>query len=71
MAGGTRGARPRWRYWESDSGHQYATGCGLSAHMPGASVTVDADSIAGLEAAIAEAEREAGRVTDFRERFGG
>lgn len=65
------GKKPCWRYWESDSGHQYATARGLSAHMPGASVTVDAEDAAGLAAAIAEAEREAGKVTDFRDRFGG
>ena len=72
MAGSSSGgAQPRWRHWESDSGHLYATAHGLSAHMPGASVTVDAATIAGLQAAITEAEREAGKVTDFRERFGG
>jgi len=55
-------ASPRWRHWESDKGHLYATAHGLSAHMPGASVTVDAKTVAGLQEAIAEAEHEAGRA---------
>ena len=35
---------PGWRVWESAQGQLYATGPGLSVHLPGASVTVDADT---------------------------
>ena len=67
MAGGEH---PGWKSWRSDKGHHYATGAGKSALMPGASVTVDAKTAAGLDEAIAEAEREAAKVRYFRERYG-
>jgi hypothetical protein len=61
---------PAWHLWASAQGRLYATRPGMSALMPGASVTVDAATAQGLAQAITAAERDAGRAADFRERFG-
>lgn len=60
---------PAWRIWASAQGHLYATRPGMSVHLHGASVTVDAATADGLTRAIAAAERDADRATDVRERF--
>jgi len=49
---------PLCRIWRSDAGHLYATRSGMRAYPPGESVTVDAETPAGLRQAITAAERE-------------
>lgn len=61
---------PAWHVWASAQGRLYATRPGISVHLPGASVTVDADTADGLSSAIAAAEHDAGRAADLRDRFG-
>ena len=53
---------PQWRIWMSDAGRLYATRPGMSAMAPGASLTVDAETPAGLRRAITEAEQEHARM---------
>lgn len=65
-----RNDHPAWHVWASAQGHLYATRPGMSVHLPGASVTVDADTPEGLNHAIAAAERDASRAADIRERYG-
>lgn len=64
-----RSDHPAWHIWVSAQGHLYATRPGMSVSLPGASVTVDADTADRLSAAIAAAERNAETAADFRERF--
>jgi hypothetical protein len=63
-------AHPAWHMWTSAQGHLYATATGRSALLRGASVTVDAATVDGLSAAIASAERDAGKAADLWERQG-
>ena len=49
---------PLWQIWASDAGRLYATRPGMSALAPGASLTVDAQTPAGLRQAITAAEQE-------------
>lgn len=65
-----RNDHPAWHVWASGQGHLYATRPGISVHLPGASVTVDAVTADGLSQAIAAAERDASRAASIRERFG-
>jgi len=65
-----RDGHPGWHVWASAQGRLYATAHGLSALLPGASVTVDAVTADGLSQAIAAAERDAGRAAGIWERAG-
>jgi hypothetical protein len=59
-----------WHVWASAQGRLYETKAGMSALLPGASVTVDAATADGLSRAIAAAERDADRVAGLWERRG-
>jgi len=50
---------PGWHVWASAQGRLYATRCGISVLLPGASVTVDAMTADALRQAIASAEKDA------------
>jgi hypothetical protein len=67
-----RGDCPAWGIWASDSGHLYASHPAMSALLPGAAITVDADDVPGLRAAIGAAEAAAAReATTAREDLAG
>jgi hypothetical protein len=61
---------PACHVWASAKGHLYATRPGISVSLPGASVTVDAETAEGLSHAIAAAERDADSAAHLRERLG-
>ncbi len=61
---------PAWHVWASAQGRLYAAKAGMSALLPGASVTVDAATADDLSAAITEAENDAGRAVSLWERRG-
>ncbi len=65
-----RETHPAWHVWASAQGRLYATAPGMSALLRGASVTVDSATTDGLRAAIAAAERDAGRAAGIWARRG-
>jgi len=65
-----RDDHPAWHVWASAQGRLYATKAGMSALLPGASVTVDAATADDLSAAITEAENDADQAAGLWERRG-